>query len=149
MGKLALRIPSLPVYLINSDGAVDRPAGMGEMLDDVSLPDARVPAVDGNQLPDPPHNVSAESCSIPHGKRRNPIEFGTYLTHIECARSLLETLAEHPLALEDDLLPPGTYEVMEAAIGIAEDCGNLQLSRGRGGRAFPTDKSRRSTPPMT
>lgn len=137
MGQLAPGEFKTPVYLINLDRAPERLAGMEAMLADLSLPFERVPAVDGRQLSDPIAGFSERSYRMLHGRRRNPGEIGCYLSHVECARRLLASGAEHALVLEDDVsLPDDIHAIVKAAIEADGDWDILRLSSVNSGRKF-------------
>ncbi|MBB6303766.1 glycosyltransferase family 25 protein [Rhizobium leucaenae] len=127
----------LKVFLINLDRAGDRLTAMQEKLDRVGLQFERVAAVDGEMLGFPLAEFSERSFRFMHGRRRNPGEVGCYLSHVECARRLLESESKFALVLEDDLeFPADLTELLQAALEAAAAWDILRLSTVNRGRKF-------------
>jgi hypothetical protein len=106
----------LAVYLINLDRAPDRLARMAARLQAAGVAFERVAAVDGRALQFPIPEFSALSYKFLHGRRTVPSEIGCYLSHIACARRLLQGQASHALILEDDAdLPEDMIALLDAA----------------------------------
>ncbi|PKP70053.1 MAG: glycosyl transferase [Alphaproteobacteria bacterium HGW-Alphaproteobacteria-4] len=128
----------LAVYLINLDRAPDRLARMAARLQAAGVAFERVAAVDGRALRFPIPEFSALSYKFLHGRRTVPSEIGCYLSHIACARRLLQGQASHALILEDDAdLPEDMIALLDAAIRAGEDWDLLRLSTVNGGPMLP------------
>jgi glycosyl transferase, family 25 len=128
----------LAVYLINMDRAENRRMKMEARLTDAGLAYERVPAIDGQTLTFPIPEFSERSYRLLHGRRWLPAEVGCYLSHVECAKRLLETQAEYALILEDDVAFGDTMvDAINAAIPH-QDCWDiLRLTTVNSGRRFP------------
>ncbi|MGC4005696.1 MAG: glycosyltransferase family 25 protein [Pirellulales bacterium] len=97
----------------------------------------RVEAVDGKTLPEVIPEFSELSYKILHGRRRTPAEIGCYLSHIACARRLLESDRSHALIVEDDVeFAPDTAAAIDAALAAADEWDILRLSTVNRGRKF-------------
>lgn len=120
---------NLKVYLINLDRAQERLQRMRAKCAAVDLPFERVAAVDGTNLIFPCPEFDARSYKYLHGRRVIPAEVGCYLSHVECARRLLESDAEYALILEDDVaFPPDFTRLLQLALADATDWDILRLS---------------------
>jgi glycosyl transferase family 25 len=128
----------LAVYLINMDRAETRRAMMEARLKEAGLAHERVSAVDGAKLTLPMPEFSELSYRFLHGRRWLPAEVGCYLSHVECAKRLLQTQAEYALILEDDVaFGDGMMEAVERALDN-DDCWDiLRLTTVNKGRRFP------------
>ncbi|MBW6506669.1 MAG: glycosyltransferase family 25 protein [Rhodobacteraceae bacterium] len=128
----------LAVYLINLDRAPDRRDRMTARLQAAGITFERVAAVDGRDLRFPIPEFSALSYKVLHGRRTVPAEVGCYLSHIACARRLLESQASHALILEDDAeLPDDLIALIDAAIRAGDAWDLLRLSTVNGGPMLP------------
>lgn len=132
------RLESLKIYLINLDRAGERLDHMQAKLAAAGLDYERVPAVDGAALPMPHPDFDARAYRYLHGRRIIPAELGCYFSHVECARRLLESDAEHALVLEDDVAFPNDFRNLLAnALESADDWDILRLSAINRGPKFP------------
>lgn len=102
----------LPVYLINLDGSDDRLRSATRQLDDAGIAFERVPAFDGRALrmdEFPDYDPAAAMAYM--GRPLRGGEIGCYLSHLDCARRVLDSGAARGLVLEDDVqLKPGFAE---------------------------------------
>ena len=127
----------LKTFVINLDRAEDRWVSMAGKLSHLGIAYERIPAVDGRLLRFPVREYSEFGYRLLHGKRTNPAEVGCYLSHLECARRLLETDAAHALILEDDLhFPEDFCEILAAALDACQTWDILRLSTVNKGRKF-------------
>ncbi|MDP5305556.1 glycosyltransferase family 25 protein [Paracoccus spongiarum] len=128
----------LAVFLINMDGATERLAAMRHKLDRAGLPFRRIEGVDGRALAYPIPEFSERSYRLLHGRRTSPAEIGCYLSHIACARALLEGDADLALILEDDVsFEPDFREVLDRAAGQRDLWNILRLTTVNRGRKYP------------
>jgi glycosyl transferase family 25 len=98
----------------------------------------RVPAIEGRELSFPIDGFQEGAYRFLHGRRCNPAEIGCYLSHIECARRLIASEAQHALILEDDLtFPPDLHQLLQGAVSAAEDWDILRLSTVNSGKKYP------------
>ncbi|MEO1749428.1 MAG: glycosyltransferase family 25 protein [Pseudomonadota bacterium] len=87
--------------LINLDRAADRRAHMEAELNKRGVDWERVPAFDCREFEEGfVHGVYAKSSRV----HQDPGSIGSFLTHRECWRRLVESDEKHALILEDDLL---------------------------------------------
>ncbi|WP_207101776.1 glycosyltransferase family 25 protein [Paracoccus shandongensis] len=108
----------LPVYLINLDGSEDRLRSATRQLDDAGIPFERVPAFDGRALRveefpgyDPVGTMAYMGRPLRGG------EIGCYLSHLDCARRVLDSGAARGLVFEDDMqLKPGFAEGLRVVL---------------------------------
>lgn len=127
----------LKIYLINLDRAEGRRAAMERKLSEAGLAAERVPAVDGAALALPSPDFDEAGQMLLHGRRAIPAEIGCYLSHVDCARRLLESDASHALILEDDVsFPPDFAQILAAALADPSDWDILRLSTVNRGRKF-------------
>ncbi|WP_306752305.1 glycosyltransferase family 25 protein [Paracoccus actinidiae] len=128
---------NLKVYLINLDRAQERLQRMEAKCAAVGLFFERVSAVDGATLTFPCPEFDARGYKYLHGRRVIPAEVGCYLSHVECARRLLASDAEHALVLEDDVaFPPDFARLLQLALADATDWDILRLSSVNKGPKF-------------
>jgi glycosyl transferase, family 25 len=138
MGRLNRHKISIPTYVINLDRAVDRLSHMEATLSDLSMSFERIPAIDGKSVHFTSADFAERTYTLLHGRRRNPAEIGCYLSHIECARRLLASSAEHALVLEDDVsLPEDIHDLVHTAIAAGSDWDILRLSSVNDGAKYP------------
>lgn len=131
----------LAVYLINMANAQDRKRAMFDRLSTIGLAAERVEGIDGRELTFPIPQFSELSYKLMHGRRTCPPEIGCYLSHVECARRLLESEADFALILEDDVVFKQHFmESIEAAIYHRNDWDILRLSTVSHGRKYPFRK---------
>ncbi|MEJ8311455.1 glycosyltransferase family 25 protein [Agrobacterium larrymoorei] len=131
----------LAVYLINMANAQERKHAMFDKLSAIGLTAERVEAVDGRALTFPIPEFSELSYKLMHGRRTCPPEIGCYLSHVECARRLLNSDADFALILEDDVVFKQDFmESIEAAIDHRNDWDILRLSTVSHGRKYPFRK---------
>lgn len=131
----------LKTFVINLDRAEQRWRAMTARLAHLGLAYERLPAIDGSLLRFPTPAYDEPGYRLRHGKRTNPAEVGCYLSHIECARRLLETDAPHALILEDDLeFPEDFCELLVSALDAKKDWDILRLSTVNRGRKFAVRK---------
>ncbi|MDQ1198882.1 glycosyl transferase family 25 [Rhizobium sp. SORGH_AS 787] len=131
----------LAIYLINMANAKERKQAMFDKLSDIGLTAERVEAIDGRALTFPIPEFSALSYKLMHGRRTCPPEIGCYLSHVECARRLLQSDAEFALILEDDVVFKQDFMAsVEAAIDHRNDWDILRLSTVSNGRKYPFRK---------
>ncbi|WP_137130199.1 glycosyltransferase family 25 protein [Rhizobium sp. FY34] len=97
------RRAKLQVYLINLDRAERRLELMAAKLNALGIAYQRIAGVDGQKLTFPVPEFSEISYRMLHGRRFLPAEVGCYLSHINCAKQLLDTDADFALILEDDV----------------------------------------------
>lgn len=129
--------PTLKTYLINLDRATERLQRMADKCAAAGLRFDRVAAVDGASLTFPCAEFDARSYKYLHGRRVIPAEVGCYLSHVECARRLLATDADHALILEDDVaFCPDFGRLLQLALADADDWDILRLSTVNKGRKF-------------
>lgn len=122
-------LKDLRVYLINLDRGHERLARMQEKCAAVGLGFERVAAVDGAALVFPNPAFSARAYRYLHGRKVIPAEVGCYLSHVECARRLLASDAEHALILEDDVAFPADFgAILADALDTCGDWDVLRLS---------------------
>jgi glycosyl transferase family 25 len=127
--------------LINLDRAEDRLTAMVDQLDALDMPFERISAVDGKVLQLVDETYDETGYRRRHGRLTNPGEVGCYLSHIECARRLLESGHEFALILEDDLVLPDNLGVVIAeALAEHRHWDVLRLSTVNNGRKFPVVK---------
>jgi glycosyl transferase family 25 len=127
----------LKTFVINLDRSEDRWVSMAGKLSHLGIAYERVSAVDGRLLQFPVKEYSEFGYRLLHGKRTNPAEVGCYLSHLECAKRLLETDAAHALILEDDLQFPEDFcEMLAAALDACQTWDILRLSTVNKGRKF-------------
>ena len=127
----------LRVYLINLDRAEERLRRMEEKCAKAGLSFERVAATDGATLAFPHSGVSARAYRYLHGRRIIPAEVGCYFSHVECARRLLQSDAEHALVLEDDVAFSQDFAaVLRDALNADEDWDILRLSTMNKGPKF-------------
>lgn len=127
----------LKAYLINLDRAQERLQRMEAKCQEAGLPFERVPAVDGATLNFPCAEFDARSYKYLHGRKVIPAEVGCYLSHVECARRLLASDAEHALILEDDVaFPPDFLNLLRLALSESDDWDILRLSTMNKGPKF-------------
>jgi len=101
------------------------------------MPFERISAIDGKSVQFTAVDFSERAYALLHGRRRNPAEIGCYLSHIECARRLLSSSAEHALILEDDVsLPDDIHELVNMAIAAGADWDILRLSSVNSGAKY-------------
>lgn len=128
---------NLKVYLINLDRAQERLQRMQAKCAAAGLSFERVAAVEGASLTFPCAEFDARSYRYLHGRRVIPAEVGCYLSHVECARRLLASDAEHALILEDDVaFPPDFARLLQLALADAGDWDILRLSTMNKGPKF-------------
>jgi glycosyl transferase family 25 len=128
----------LSTYLINLDRAGDRRKRMSWLLARHGLVFERVQAVDGNDIQLPSPFFDERGYLERHGRRPNRAEIGCYLSHVECARRLLESSFEHALILEDDLdFDEELLDTLSAALDQAGSWDLLRLSSVNSGHKFP------------
>jgi hypothetical protein len=104
--------PRFLTFLINLDRAEDRLASMVDQLDALEMPFERISAVDGKALQLVAQTYDEAGYRRRHGRLTNPGEVGCYLSHVECARRLLDSSHEFALVLEDDLVLPDNLSVV-------------------------------------
>lgn len=127
----------LNVYLINLDRAQTRLNHMSAKLHEAGLPFERVPAVEGAALTFPHPGFDAFAYRHLHGRRVIPAEVGCYLSHVECARRLLDSEASHALILEDDVSFASDFlPALRAAMTEGDSWDLLRLSTVNRGRKF-------------
>lgn len=130
--------PKLVTYLINLDRADARLLRMTEKLDAIGIEFERLSAIDGATLDLPIKEFSARSYKFLHGRRPYKPEIGCYLSHVECARRLLESDADFALILEDDLTFPNDFpDILSAAMANGKDWDLLRLSTVNDGLRLP------------
>ena len=124
--------------VINLDRSPGRYARISSDLKALGIPFERFAAVEGRRIdPDAAPCFSKVGYERRHGKRPTPCEIGCYLSHIECARRLLETENAFALILEDDLkLPFDLINILEGAIQAESDWDILRLSTVSSGRKY-------------
>ncbi|WP_155947717.1 glycosyltransferase family 25 protein [Rhizobium sp. 2MFCol3.1] len=127
----------LSIYLINLDRSPERGMRMEARILEKGLSFQRVAAVDGREILLPVAGFDDAGYRRRHGRSANPFEIGCYLSHVECARRLLASKAEHALILEDDLI---FEEDLVATLNAALDEGGswdiLRLSTVNRGRKY-------------
>ncbi|MFC3630148.1 glycosyltransferase family 25 protein [Paracoccus angustae] len=108
----------LPVYLINLDGSDGRLRSAKGQLDDAGIPFERVAAFDGRALrvdEFPGYDPAGTMAYM--GRPLRGGEIGCYLSHLDCARRLLDSGADHGLVFEDDMqLKPGFVEGLRVVL---------------------------------
>ncbi|WP_160011831.1 glycosyltransferase family 25 protein [Rhizobium sp. 18055] len=130
--------PRFLTFLINLDRAEDRLASMVDQLDALEMPFERISAVDGKALQLVAQTYDEAGYRRRHGRLTNPGEVGCYLSHVECARRLLDSSHEFALVLEDDLVLPDNLSVVIAeALAEHSHWDVLRLSTVNNGRKFP------------
>lgn len=106
------RLTGLPVYLINLDGSDERLRSATRQLADEGMAFKRVPAFDGRALrmdEFPDYDPAAAMAYM--GRPLRGGEIGCYLSHLDCARRVLDSRAPWGLVFEDDVqLQPGFGE---------------------------------------
>ncbi len=128
----------LAIYLINMADAHERRETMLSRLSALGLAPDRIHAVDGRALSFPMPEFSERSYKLLHGRRTCPPEIGCYLSHVECARSLLDSEAEFALVLEDDIVFEKDFlDSLSAALHQSGSWDILRLSTVNDGRKFP------------
>ncbi|WP_018901576.1 glycosyltransferase family 25 protein [Rhizobium sp. 2MFCol3.1] len=129
---------SFLTLLINLDRAEARLQSMVEQMNTLGLPFERIAAVDGRALDFPIADYDEAGFRRRHGRMTNPGEVGCYLSHVACARRLLETTHDYALILEDDLvLPDNLAVVIGEALAEHRHWDVLRLSSVNDGRKFP------------
>lgn len=127
----------LSVYLINLDRSPERRFRMEARILSKGLEFERVSAVDGRTLSMPPSSFDEVGYRRRHGRRPNPLEIGCYLSHVECARRMLESDADHALILEDDLIfDEDLVATLNAALDECRSWDILRLSSVNRGKKF-------------
>ncbi|OCJ02708.1 glycosyl transferase [Rhizobium sp. AC44/96] len=127
----------MATYYINLERCPDRRLHMDAMLAAQGLKFRRVPAIDGSQLKLPVAGFDEQGYKLRHGRKPNPFEIGCYLSHLACARELLETQKAYALILEDDLaFPADILELLSAALEDASSWDILRLSTVNKGRKY-------------
>jgi glycosyl transferase family 25 len=119
-------LEQFPIYLINLDRSQDRLAAAKSQLDEVGLTFERMPAFDGRQMvldwrfPD-----YDEKAAMAHmGRSLRSGEIACYLSHLACARKLVESGAPFGVVLEDDMrLVPGAAQLLRDLIAWAQNEG--------------------------
>jgi glycosyl transferase family 25 len=130
-------LTDLKIYLINLDRAQDRLRRMEMKCAGAGLAVERVPAVDGAALQFPHPEFDARAYRYLHGRRVIPAEVGCYLSHVECARRLLQSGATHALVLEDDVaFPPDFGRLLQDVLLNSHDWDILRLSTINRGPKF-------------
>jgi glycosyl transferase family 25 len=129
---------SFLTLVINLDRAKDRLQSMVNQLGELGMPFERISAVDGKVLKLSEALYDEAGYRRRHGRLTNPGEVGCYLSHVECARRLLDSSHEFALILEDDLVLPENLSVVIAE-GLAAHThwDVLRLSTVNNGRKFP------------
>ncbi|WP_431053332.1 glycosyltransferase family 25 protein [Roseateles sp. L2-2] len=121
--------PPIACYLINLDRASLRRRHMEDRLARIGLPFERVPAVDGSALAFPREDLCERSLRVMHGRRRNAAEVGCYLSHVACARRLLDSPHRFALVLEDDVAFPADFlDLLNEIIRHADSWDLLRLT---------------------
>ncbi|WP_410216704.1 glycosyltransferase family 25 protein [Paracoccus sp. (in: a-proteobacteria)] len=132
-----LPLKDLKIYLINLDRGRERLARMQVKCAAAGLEFERVAAVDGSMLTFPNPEFSESGYKYLHGRRVIPAEVGCYLSHVECARRLLASDAEHALILEDDVAFPADFkELLISTMDCRSDWDILRLSTMNTGPKF-------------
>lgn len=128
---------SFLTMLINLDRAEARLHSMARQLNTLGLPFERIAAVDGRALDFPIAAYDEAGFRRRHGRMTNPGEVGCYLSHVACAKRLLESTHDHALILEDDLvLPDNLATVIAEALEEHRHWDVLRLSSVNKGRKF-------------
>jgi len=140
-GQAACINTRMATYYINLERSDARRARMNEMLAMSGLEYQRVPAVDGRDLTLPIKDFDERGYRLRHGRKPNPFEIGCYLSHVECARRLLESQNAHALILEDDVVfPPDMIALLNAALENNELWDLLRLSTVNRGHKYAVKK---------
>ena len=129
---------NLAIYLINMDGATERLTAMQEKLSALSLNFERVAGIDGRKLEFPIKEFSELSYKLMHGRRTTPAEVGCYLSHVECAKRLLDSHADFALILEDDVtLEKDILDTIDRAARHSNDWDLLRITTVNRGKKYP------------
>jgi len=127
----------LSVYLINLDRSPERRLRMEARIHTKGLEFERVSAIDGRDLAFPVPGFDEAGYRRRHGRMPNPYEIGCFLSHVECARRMLQSDAGHALILEDDLIfEEDIVEVLGAALDEQRKWDILRLSTVNQGKKF-------------
>jgi glycosyl transferase, family 25 len=128
----------IEIYLINLDRCEDRLQTMAMELGAIGLRFQRIAAVDGHSITLPIAEFDEHAYRICHGRLPNRFEIGCYLSHVACARRLIESDASHALILEDDLeLDADLPALLSAALDQQDEWDLLRLSTVSRGRKIP------------
>ncbi|MDO5620922.1 MAG: glycosyltransferase family 25 protein [Paracoccus sp. (in: a-proteobacteria)] len=105
----------IDTYLINLDGSDDRLSSATAQLAAEGIGFTRVPAFDGRGLtPDQFPDYDAGAALNYMGRPLRGGEIGCYLSHLDCARRMLDSGATRAMVLEDDMqLPAGFAGALE------------------------------------
>lgn len=127
----------LQVYLINLDRAERRLELMAAKLDALGIAYQRIAGVDGQKLTFPVPEFSEISYRMLHGRSFLPAEVGCYLSHIDCAKQLLDSDADFALILEDDVtFAEDAMDSIGRAMDQADCWDILRLTTVNSGRKF-------------
>lgn len=116
-----------PVYLINLDGSDERLRSASAQLSAAGIQFQRVSAFDGRRLRIEDFPDYDEKSAIKYmGRPLRGGEIGCYLSHLACAKMLVDSGEPFAVVLEDDLrLVPDAAELIEWVIDLAEKkCGD-------------------------
>lgn len=131
----------LEIYLINLDRSRDRLHRMAMELGSLGLSFQRIAAIDGQSIGLPVPEFDEHAYRIWHGRLPNRFEIGCYLSHVACARRLLDSDASHALVLEDDLrLNDDLPSVLAAALDQHVGWDLLRLSTVSRGKKISVRK---------
>lgn len=91
-------------FVINLDGSDSRLQNVTEQLVKKNIDFVRVPAVDGRNRPPTSFDAYDEQGAIKfYGRPMTGGEIGCYLSHLKCAKALLDSDAKYAIVLEDDM----------------------------------------------
>lgn len=111
-------------YLINLDKSVDRLAVASGQLNREGISFARIPAVNGNDLPadDPHYDLPAMRRKF--GRELLPGEIGCSMSHLKALNEFLDSGTDYAVIFEDDaVLPAGFRQKLSAIIEWIESEG--------------------------
>jgi len=126
----------LPFLVINLDRSRDRWKSIENQAKAAGIQLERVPAVDGNAIPDTEWvNFDRRKFYLCHGRRPIGAEYGCYMSHIHALQRIVDQNIPYAVILEDDAgIPQDAMKRLQAIIdsGLRFDVVKLYNHRTKG-----------------
>jgi len=126
----------LPFLVINLDRSRDRWKSIENQAKAAGIQLERVPAVDGNAIPDTEWvNFDRRKFYLCHGRRPIGAEYGCYMSHIHALQRIVDQNIPYAVILEDDAgIPQDAVKRLQAIIdsGLRFDVVKLYNHRTKG-----------------
>lgn len=129
-------LDSVGAYVINLDRSVERLASAATQFEAVGLAWTRIPAVDGNGLPDATPGFDAALFLRNTGRAASKSEVALYLSHFKALAVFLGSGNEFALIFEDDFLieNPGGFRALTG--GLVRHAGRWDIVKLSGSHRY-------------